>query len=89
MAANTTKGNRIKLTTFNTWEKGGVMGHETETDAVGIVYVNFVWCIVCARNKKQILQHPKCKGAMKEAMVRFAKGTNNVTKFAVVRHLNG
>ena len=88
MAAVTTKGNRAKLTTFNIWEKDGIIGYKTDTIA-GIVYVNFVWCKVCARNEKEILQHPKCKGAMKDAMLRFVKGTNNVTKFAVLRHLNG
>ena len=56
------------------------MGSKTETDVDGIECVTFVWCLVCAKNEKQILQHPKCRGAMKEAMSRFAKDTNNVMK---------
>ena len=40
--------------------------------------------------KKKLRSKNRSKGGyIIDAMARFAKGTNNVTKFAVVRHLNG
>ena len=83
------KGNRVRLSTFNSWGKNEIIGKKVVKDNEGSEYVNFVWCLVCTRNKKAILEDKSCKGKMKDSMMMFVEGTNNVTKFAVMRHLTG
>jgi hypothetical protein len=71
------KGNRVKLSTFSSWGKGNIIGRKTETDEHGTQNVTFVWCLVCCRNEKSILADPKCKGKMREEMMKYVTGTNS------------
>ena len=57
------RGNRVKLSTFNSWGKSGVIGKKTEVDDDGTTYVNFVWCLLCTKNEKKILDNPRLKMA--------------------------
>lgn len=85
---NVGKGNSVKLNTFLSWQKGEVIGYKTVIRD-GIAYVNSIWCKVCAKNENIIRADKSCKGEVGEAMLQFIRGTNNVTKHTVVRHLNG
>ena len=87
-AAQGPKGNKVKLSMFNSWGKGSVLGYKTE-ESNSISYVNFIWCKVCARNSNSLLNHHKCKGEVKNSIKTFINGTNGVTKHAVDRHLKG
>lgn len=82
------KGNFVKLNTFQSWEKSNIIGHKTVIKD-GITYENFIWCEVCAKNESVIKADKSCKGEVAEAMLQFVKGTNNVTKHTVMRHLQG
>ena len=54
------KGNKVELRTFLSWKKEAVIVYKT-TEENNRVFVNFVWCKVCARNKEAITVHPTCK----------------------------
>ena len=47
----------MKLCTFLSWGCSGIIGHK-EVVGNGVVFVNFVWCKLCAKNKNCVLQHP-------------------------------
>ena len=51
------------------------------------VFVNFVYCKVCTKNKDAISSDPSWKGEAKKALLSFVDGTNFVTKHTVFRHL--
>ena len=80
--SSTIKGNKVKLATFLSWGASGVIGQK-ETVENGIVFVNFVWCKMCAKNKLCVLQHPAVKGASRKSAECFIDGTNFVTKHTV------
>ena len=71
----------MDLATFMKWGKDGVIGYKTIT-VDQRVYVNFVWCKVCKRNR-----HPNCKGPVKKSVKSYIEGTNFVSKHTVHRHL--
>lgn len=82
------KGSKIDLSTFEKWGKDGVIGYKT-INIDNRVFVNFVWCKVCERNKDALLHHPNCKGPVKKSVLAYVDGTNYVTKHNVHRHLEG
>ena len=55
------------------------------------LYVTFVWCKICSRNKDALFIDPNCKGStsVKNALKAYVEGTNNVTKQIIIRHLVG
>ena len=77
-------GNKVEVSTFLSWRKSGIIGHKTE---VGLsnskVYVNFIWCKVCAKHKSRIENNPSLKGSAKTAALAFINGTKAVTKYQV------
>lgn len=87
-----TKGNRVYLATFNKWDKEKnikkIFGYKTSNED-GCTYVTEVWCKICAANKDSFGNHPNLKGPVLESAQRFIKGTNNVNKSALERHLTG
>ena len=84
---STIKGNAVKLKTFCSWQKSNIIGYKTE-EKVGVTYVNFLWCKVCARNEAIIRADKACKGEVADSMLQYVKGTNNVTKHTIMRHFN-
>lgn len=82
------KGNFVKLKTFKSWQKSNVIGYKM-MEKEGVTYVNFVWCKVCAKNEAIIRANKSCKGEVADSMLQYVKGTNNVTKYTVLRHFNG
>ena len=82
------KGNKVELRTFLSWGKEAIIGYKT-TEQSNRVFVNFVWCKVCARNEDAIKVHPTCKGKAKESMLSYITGFNFVTKHTINRHLSG
>ena len=88
MSSEKSKGNTVKLKTFNTWPKTNLIGYKT-IEKEGVTYVNFVWCKVCARNEAVIRADKSCRGEAAEAMLKYVKGTNYVTKHTVMRHFDG
>ena len=67
-------GNKVKLQTFKSWnfeEFGFKILKEN-----GILYVNYVWCKICAKNKECIKQDPSVKSASKNVADVFIDGTN-------------
>ena len=49
--------------------------------------VNFAWCKLCAKYKNTIYNNPKCKGNAKKSAEVYIRGTNNITKWSIDRHL--
>ena len=86
-SASSSKGHKVALSTFKSWEKESVIGYKTEIDDVGRTYVNFIYWLVCCRNKEATSGHPSCKGEAKKAMLAYVEGTNFVTKHTLTRHL--
>ena len=41
---------------------------------------------MCKENKAAILQHPNCKGPVKDSVLAYVNGMNFVTKHSVMRH---
>ena len=80
------KGNKVLLSTFLKWSVDNIIGYKT-IEAGGCTYVYYVWCKVCARNKSSIMQHPNCKGKVKDSLKKYIEGTNFVTKHTVTRHI--
>ena len=77
-------GNRVEVSTFLSWGKSGIIGHKTEVDSSNSkVYVNFIWCKVCAKHKGRIENNPSLKGSAKTAALAFVNGTKTVTKYQV------
>ena len=54
MASSGIMGNMVKLQTFMKWGMNNVFGHKTR-ECKSIIYVNEVYCKVCARNKHAVL----------------------------------
>ena len=72
----------VKLQTFLKWGVGDVFDHKVkEIDSV--VYVNEIWCKVCAKNKEVIMRNVDVKGATKSSAERFINSTTNITNDAV------
>ena len=81
-----TKGNMVSLQTFQTYETNNVIGCKT-INIEGKIMVNFAWCKLCAKHKNTIYNNPKCKGSAKKLAEVYIKGTNNITKWSIDRHL--
>ena len=56
-------GNKVKLQTFKSWNFEAFGFKILEEN--GILYSNYVWCKICAKNEKCIKQDPSVKGASK------------------------
>ena len=82
---SSSKGNKVKLKTFLSWQKANILGYKTEVKE-GVTYVNYVWCKVCARNEHVIKSDKSCKGEVGVSILQFVRGTNNITKHSVLRH---
>ena len=81
-----TKGNMVSLQTFQTYETNNVIGYKT-INIEGKIMVNFAWCKLCVKHKNTIYNNPKCKGNAKKSAEVYIKGTNNITKWSIDRHL--
>ena len=79
-SSNKQKGNRVELGTFKSWGKEGIIGYKTE-ESNSKIYVNFIWCKVCAKYKSQIVS--AVKGSAQAAALSFINGTNFVSKHTV------
>ena len=65
-------GNKVEVSTFLSWRKSGIIGHKTEVGSSNSkVYVNFIWCKVCAKHKSRIENNPSLKGSAKTAALAF------------------
>ena len=54
-SSSSVKGNKVELSTFENWGKKNVIGYKTEETSSGKIYVNFIWCKVCAKHKSRVL----------------------------------
>ena len=81
-----TKGNMVSLQTFEIYETNNVTGYKT-INIEGKIMVNFAWCKLCVKHKNTIYNNPKCKGNAKKSAEVYIKGTNNITKWSIDRHL--
>ena len=59
MASSGIKGNMVKLQTFMKLGVNNVFGHKTK-ECDSIIYVNEVYCKVCARNKHAVTRSIFC-----------------------------
>ena len=80
------KGNMVSLQTFEIYETNNVTGYKT-INIEGKIMVNFAWCKLCVKHKNTIYNNPKCKGNAKKSAEVYIKGTNNITKWSIDRHL--
>lgn len=76
------KGNSVELSTFLNYGLTEVIGHKT-VETGGKTLVNFVWCKVCSKFKKEISSSSTLKGQAKTSVLAFINGTNTVTKHTV------
>ncbi len=74
------KGNKVEYSTFVSWGKDAVIGHE-KVESQGKTYVVKVWCKICAKHKHKI--NARLKGSAKEHAKAFVDGTSSVTKHQV------
>ena len=81
-----TKGKMVSLQTFQTYETNNVIVYKT-INMEGKIMVNFSWCKLCAKHKNKIYNNPKCKESAKKSAEVYIKGTNNITKWSIERHL--
>ena len=81
-----TKGNMVSLQTFQTYETNNVIGYKT-INTEGKIMVNFAWCKLCAKHRYTIYNNPKCKRSAKKSAEVYIKGTNNINKSSIDRHL--
>ena len=51
------KGSKIELSTFQKYGKSEITGYKT-LDKNGKVFVDFIWCKLCAKYKETILGDP-------------------------------
>ena len=82
---SSSKGNKVKLKTFLSWQKVNLLGYKTEVKE-GVTYVNYVWCKVCACHEHVVKSDKSCKWEVGVSMLQFVRGTNNITKHSVLRH---
>ena len=85
---SSSKGNKVKLKTFLSWQKANILGYKTEVKE-GVTYVNYVCCKVCAHNEHVIKSDKSCKGKVGLSMLQFVRDTNNITKHSILRHFTG
>ena len=81
-----TKGNTVSLQTFQTYEANNFIGYKT-INTEGKIMVNFAWCKLCAKHRNTIYNNPKCKRSAKKSAEVYIKGTNNINKSSIDRHL--
>ena len=56
-----TGGNKVKLATFIAWTFSEE-GYGTSEDENGTVFVDKVWCTVCAKHRVEIEKDPRISG---------------------------
>ena len=57
---SSSKGNKVKLKTFLSWQKVNLLGYKTEVKE-RVTYVNYVWCKVCACYEHVVKSDKSCK----------------------------
>ena len=82
-APKKTKTISKEISTFLSWKKEKVIGHEIET-VNGKSVVTKIWCKMCAKYKEQLLANPANKGCSLSSLKAFTEGTNVVTKHQVL-----
>ena len=55
------KGNKIELSTFQKYGKLEITGYKTE-DENEKIFINVIWCKLCAGHKEAILAYPTLIG---------------------------
>ena len=84
MASSTTRtGNSVSLDTFQNWRKENILGYKTFKDSKWHMMVNFIWCKLCAKYEKEIMNSSLIRGNERAAAHSFIDGTNSVTKHQV------
>ena len=74
----------MELATFLGLGKNGIIGYKSEKDdATSKIFLNFIWCKVCARSKDRIANSPSLTGSAKASAHASVNGTNGVTKHQV------
>ena len=76
------KGCSLNLKTFLEYKVEDIIGYKA-IEKNHSKLVNFVWCKVCAKYKKEILSSSTIKGSAKNSVLAFINGTNAVTKTQV------
>ena len=79
------KGNSVRLRTFNEWGVDSVIGYKLDIENEGMV--NFIWCKVCAAQKEGLKNNPNIRGQVLTSAKAFIDGTNSVTKYQVSKHV--
>ena len=88
MAASTQakdlKGNSVTIETFKKWGYENIFGVTTEVDSnTGRTMVKKVWCRLCAKYQKDIMNSSLLKGQARSSARSFIEGTTSVSKFQV------
>ena len=68
MASSITRtGNSVSLDTFQNWRKENIFGYKTFKDSKGQTMVNFIWCKLCAKYEKEIMNSSSIRGSARTA----------------------
>ena len=84
-ASGKTSGLSVELQTFERYGKSAIIGHKT-SERDGKIFVNQIWCKLCAKHKQIILSNPACKGSARTALEAYINGTIFVSKWNIERH---
>ena len=76
------KGNTIELSTFLRYGLTEVIGHKS-LEKEGKTLINLVWCKICEKFKRKIINSSTVKGSAKKSALAFIDGTSYVTKYQV------
>ena len=85
---NKSKGISVNLNMFKNWWKDEIIGYKTSEDN-GHLFITFIRCKVCARNKDLLFMHPNQKGSVEQAVTAYIDSANYVKKHNITRHLEG
>ena len=78
---NTDRCHPVKLSTFQRWSLGSVIGYKVQGDNVVQVY-----CKLCAKHSDKILSSSSLKGKARLSAEKYISGSKFVSKHTVHRH---
>ena len=76
----------VRYETFLSWKVQEYFDIDV-AEVDGHLIVSKIWCRTCRRNSDKVRCSKRLKGQAKSDCLKFANGTENVVKCAVMRHL--
>ncbi|XP_072015242.1 uncharacterized protein [Amphiura filiformis] len=78
----------VQFATFKKWNVIPIIGFDTNIENETL-FVTKVWCNMCRKHANRVSADERVRGIARNVIYAYIDGTSNVTKFSVLRHLQG